>query len=87
MKNSKDIGKFFIQRIQIFQGKYLLAIPGKKSFENMFAVILNEDTLKIIQNKFRNKKYYKNYNKYGQICYPDGKLDKKIIHRCVKTFN
>jgi len=48
---------------------------------------LNEDTLKIIQNKFRNKKYYKNYNKYRKICYPNGKLDKKIIIRCVKTYN
>ena len=64
LKNPKDIGRFFINRIQVHDGKFLLAIPRKTLIENENAIILNENTLKIIQNKFKNRKYYSNFKRY-----------------------
>jgi hypothetical protein len=48
LRNPKQIGNFFMMRVQIYQNKFLVAIPGSKSFENDYCKILNEDTLKLI---------------------------------------
>ena len=71
LKHAKKIANFFIMRVQIYNGKFLVAVPGLKSYEFETCRVINEETLRLIQNQFRNKKYYRNYKKYRQICFPD----------------
>jgi hypothetical protein len=59
-----EIAKFFANHINIFGEQFLLSTPLKINMRYKGVTILNEKLIRILQNKFRTRKFLKNFNAF-----------------------
>lgn len=62
--NATEVAKFFAANIHLFGDQILLSTPFQPSVNYKNVMIMNENAIKMIQNRFRTKKFAKNFTRF-----------------------
>ena len=84
MTNTAKIAKFFANNIHVFGDQLLLSTPFNIYANQKNVIVMNENAIKMIQNRFKTRKFVKNFNKFKTTLIT---LKQKIISRAIISLN
>ena len=87
LNHPSEIARFFADHLVIYGDKFLFAVKKNINFAmTNHSIIIKDSIVRLIQNRFRSRKFNENYSKFQVFLKPFIKL-KKILYKDVITIN